>query len=146
MARTNGLSHRDSVNRDREGKPAVLEEEPGLALPCHLLYPVAYSHTPIWTSVYSFVNGALPSLRLPLQTGALDLQVPSSHMDPGTDIPRVSSHPGRWHTNSQLFPLLRKEMAGGMPFTDTSTSANPVTAEFSNKINLLVWSVFRNFC
>lgn len=77
MARTNGLSH-----RDREEKPAVLEEEPGLPLPCHLLYPVAYSHTPTWTSVYSFILGALPSLRLPLQTGALELQVPGSHVDP----------------------------------------------------------------
>lgn len=34
----------------------------------------------------------------------------------------------------------------GSTFTDTSTSANPMKVEFSNKINLLVWSVFCNFC
>lgn len=140
-------SHRDSMTQGQRGKACGTRGRARTcpALPCHLLYPITYSHMTIWTSVFSFVNGTLPSLRLPLQTGALELQVPGSRVDPETDIPRVSSHPGRWPTKIQL-PSLRKEMTGGMPFTDTSTSANPVKAEFSNKINLLVWSVFCNFC
>lgn len=43
-------------------------------------------------------------------------------------------------------PLGRRSWGRDSPFTETSTWANPMKVEFSNKINLLVWSIFCNFC
>lgn len=141
MVKTNGLSH-----GDREGKPAVLEEEPGLALPCHLLYPVAYPHPPIWTLCIHLSLGHFPPC------GSLcgrALWSRGSHSVTWTQRQTFQGSPAILGDGPRIcnsFPSLRKEMTGGMFFTDTSTSANPTKAEFSNKINLLVWSVFCNFC